>query len=144
MAKSKKYIGAHEKAVAMQQQELMAVIRDASPTELDDTPLKADENHVQRNDKGNAPALPKELLPSKTDYGQLINWVVGVVTILGFFGGAIYWLAKLDSKVDLASSDIGVIKPKVDQLLINTERQDVRIDNLEEKQSVDRKKLGKN
>lgn len=137
MSKTPKYNGRHEKSSAAQTQKFISAKLESGPTTGGTTtPLwKTGEDSYVRTEeeKKNASSLPSELHPKITVWSKIVNVIVGVITILGFLGGIIFWFARLDSKVEATALDMGVIKPKVDQLLITSEEQGVKLDNLEKK-----------
>lgn len=136
MRKSPKNIGGREKQSVAQTLEIIAASLESSPTAGGHvaTPREkaTDDSYTPTDkEKTNAPALPRELRQQKTDWTNIFGLIGVVIAVLTFIGGIIFWFAKLDSKVDTTASDVAVIKPKVDQLVINSEKQDVRLGNLE-------------
>jgi len=141
MSKSPKYIGTREKSSAAQTREYVAASLEASPTAGGHmaTPLgkTRDDSFIPpEKEKANAPALPPEFRQQKTDWTNIFGLIGIIITALTFIGGIIIWFSKLDSKVDATASDVVSIKPKVDQLIINSERHEIRINNLENNQGA--------
>jgi len=136
MRKSPKNIGGREKQSAAQTLEIIAASLESSPTSggymATSRGKTTDDSYITNDkEKTNAPALPRELRQQKPDWTNILSLIGVVIAVLTSIGGIIFWFAKLDSKVDTTASDMAAIKPKVEQLVINSEKQDVRLGNLE-------------
>lgn len=149
MSRSPKYIGGREKSSAAQTQEFIAASLEASPTAGGNmaTPRgkTKDDSYIPTDkEKTNAPELPSEFRQHKTDWLKIANFVFAMIGGLAVIGGVFFWFAKLDAKVDATASDVVAIKPKVDQLIINSEKHEIRINNLDNNQFSRKKERSNN
>ena len=91
--------------------------------EIDSQSYKSEEN---------APPVPRELRPTTTvNYFDILKKMSVLLTVAAPVATGIWWMAKLDSKVESSASDILDIRPKVERILVTIEGQSERIKSLE-------------
>jgi hypothetical protein len=80
----------------------------------------------------NAPPVPRELRPTAiVDYFDLVKKIGVLFAVAAPVATGIWWMAKLDSKVESSASDILDIRPKVERILVTIEGKSERIKSLE-------------
>lgn len=141
MRKNQKNNGGHEKSSIAQKLEFLSDSLDSSPTNGEQPAIPAnkstsDTDNLEGKEKSDVPALPKEFFQKKTNWLNILSVIGGSIAVIIPIGGIIFWFAKLDSRVETTASDVAVIKPKVEQLIVNSEVQNVKLGNLENSLSV--------
>lgn len=141
MPKNLKHNEGREKSSTAQILEHLSASLDSSPTNGEQPAAPAnkstpDTDHSTGKERSDVPSLPKEFFQKKTNWLNIFGAIGGLITVLTFIGGIIFWFAKLDSRVETTASDMATIKPKVEQLLVNSEVQNARLGNMENSLSV--------